>query len=81
MAPLREAGKLGMIAFQFPPYFIPKPANLDYLARLPERAAGSLDRNRVPSPELGSRRNSTYRNHELSAITWLVLHFDRRARR
>jgi uncharacterized protein YecE (DUF72 family) len=29
MAPLREAGKLGMIAFQFPPYFIPKPANLD----------------------------------------------------
>jgi len=24
MAPLREAGKLGMVAFQFPPYFIPK---------------------------------------------------------
>ena len=23
MAPLREAGKLGMLAFQFPPYFIP----------------------------------------------------------
>jgi len=28
MAPLREAGKLGMLAFQFPPYFIPKPTNL-----------------------------------------------------
>jgi uncharacterized protein YecE (DUF72 family) len=27
MAPLRESGKLGMVAFQFPPYFIPKPAN------------------------------------------------------
>jgi uncharacterized protein YecE (DUF72 family) len=41
MAPLREAGKLGMMAFQFPPYFIPKPANLDYLARLPERLPGA----------------------------------------
>jgi uncharacterized protein YecE (DUF72 family) len=41
MAPLREAGKLGMLAFQFPPYFIPKPANLDYLARLPERLLGA----------------------------------------
>jgi uncharacterized protein YecE (DUF72 family) len=37
MAPLREAGKLGMVAFQFPPYFIPKPANFDYLASLRER--------------------------------------------
>jgi uncharacterized protein DUF72 len=37
MAPLREAGKLGMLAFQFPPYFIAKPANFEYLARLPER--------------------------------------------
>jgi hypothetical protein len=43
-------------------------------------ASESFDRNRVPSLELGSRRNSTYRNHELSAIAWLVLHFDRRAR-
>jgi uncharacterized protein YecE (DUF72 family) len=35
MAPLRAAGKLGMLAFQFPPYFIPRPANFDYLASLP----------------------------------------------
>jgi uncharacterized protein YecE (DUF72 family) len=43
MAPLRQAGKLGMLAFQFPPYFIPKPANLHYLE--PSRTvAGSLDR-------------------------------------
>jgi len=41
MAPLREAGKLGMLAFQFPPYFIPKPANFDYLASLPERLPGA----------------------------------------
>jgi uncharacterized protein YecE (DUF72 family) len=41
MTPLREAGKLGMVAFQFPPYFVPKPANLDYLARLPERLPGA----------------------------------------
>jgi uncharacterized protein YecE (DUF72 family) len=39
MAPLREAGKLEMLAFQFPPYFISKPANLDYLGSLPERTA------------------------------------------
>jgi uncharacterized protein YecE (DUF72 family) len=41
IAPLREAGKLGMLAFQFPPYFIPKTANLDYLASLPERLPGA----------------------------------------
>jgi hypothetical protein len=52
------------------------------LARAAKLAAvptGSLDRNRVPSPELDSRRNSTGRDHELSAIAWPVLHFDRRA--
>jgi uncharacterized protein YecE (DUF72 family) len=41
MAPLRGAGKLGMVAFQFPPYFIPKAANLDYLTSLPERLPGA----------------------------------------
>jgi uncharacterized protein YecE (DUF72 family) len=41
MAPLREAGKLGTLAFQFPPYFIPKPANFDYLASLRERLPGA----------------------------------------
>ena len=41
MAPLREAGKLGMVAFQFPPYFIAKPANFDCLASLPERLPGA----------------------------------------
>jgi uncharacterized protein YecE (DUF72 family) len=41
MAPLREVGKLGMVAFQFPPYFVAKPANFDYLASLPERLPGA----------------------------------------
>ncbi len=41
MVPLREAGKLGMVAFQFPPYFIPKLANFDYLASLRERLPGA----------------------------------------
>jgi uncharacterized protein YecE (DUF72 family) len=41
IAPLREAGKLGMVAFQFAPYFIAKPANFDYLANLRERLPGA----------------------------------------
>ncbi len=41
MAPLKDAGKLGMIAFQFPPYFIAKGPNFDYLASLPERLPGA----------------------------------------
>ncbi|HYB91988.1 MAG TPA: DUF72 domain-containing protein [Candidatus Binataceae bacterium] len=41
MAPLKEAGKLGMIAFQFPPYFTARPANFDYIASLPERVPGA----------------------------------------
>jgi len=80
MAPLREAGRLGVPAFQFSPYFIPKPVSR--LSREPSSTAtGSLDRKRISSPKLGSGRNSMYRNHELFAISWLVLHFDRRTRR
>lgn len=41
MAPLKDAGKLGMLAFQFPPYFIARPANFDYIASLPERLPGA----------------------------------------
>ena len=29
------------LAFQFPPYFIAKPANFNYLASLPERLPGA----------------------------------------
>jgi uncharacterized protein YecE (DUF72 family) len=41
MDPLKQSGKLGMIAFTFPPYFVPKPANFDYMASLPERLPGA----------------------------------------
>ena len=37
IAPLREAGKLGMLLFQFPPYFIRKSANFGYVEALRER--------------------------------------------
>ena len=32
LEPLRSAGKLGGLLFQFPPYVVPKDASLDYLA-------------------------------------------------
>lgn len=35
--PLRMASKLGMMLFQFPPYFTFRKSNLDYLASLPQR--------------------------------------------
>ena len=41
LRPLREAGKLGMVTCQFPPYFIAKQDNFDYLASLPERLPGA----------------------------------------
>src|SRR5262249_62115793 len=31
LEPLRRAGKLGGILFQFPPYIVPKPSSYDYL--------------------------------------------------
>jgi uncharacterized protein YecE (DUF72 family) len=46
MEPLRRAdpatgGSLGMLLFQFPPYFVCKPANMDYIASLPARMPGA----------------------------------------
>jgi uncharacterized protein YecE (DUF72 family) len=41
MTPLKEAGRLGMIAFQFPPYFTARSSNFDYIASLPERLPGA----------------------------------------
>jgi len=40
LKPLREAGKLGMLLFQFPPYFVHSTRNLDYMAGLSERVPG-----------------------------------------
>ncbi|MGH7918301.1 MAG: DUF72 domain-containing protein, partial [Candidatus Binataceae bacterium] len=41
LAPLKTAGKLGKLLFQFPPYFICQGKNHDYLARLTERMPGA----------------------------------------
>jgi uncharacterized protein YecE (DUF72 family) len=40
LTPLRAAGKLGMLVFQFPPYFICRPANFAYLESLQARLPG-----------------------------------------
>jgi uncharacterized protein YecE (DUF72 family) len=37
LEPLRAAGKLGHLLFQFPPYFTARPSNLDYIAGLKQR--------------------------------------------
>lgn len=36
LQPLRDAGKLSAVTFQFPPWFTYRPSNLDYLARCRE---------------------------------------------
>jgi uncharacterized protein YecE (DUF72 family) len=40
LTPLRAAGKLGMLVFQFPPYFTCRSSNFEYLAGLPGRLPG-----------------------------------------
>lgn len=41
LEPLRAAGKLGYLLFQFPPYFTARPSNLDYIAELKQRMPGA----------------------------------------
>jgi uncharacterized protein YecE (DUF72 family) len=41
LQPLHEAGKLGYVLCQFPPYVTYRPSNFDYLAELRERMAGA----------------------------------------
>jgi len=41
IGPLRDAGKLGMVLFQFPPWFTQRTSNLDYIASLPSRIPGA----------------------------------------
>src|SRR5271166_6141019 len=71
MRPLRESGKLGMIAFQFPPYFVWSPANLRYIASLPERLPGGSIAIEFRHPSwvtAGQRRDQTMsflREHRL----------------
>lgn len=67
LGPLHRAdgagGTLGMILFQFPPYFVKKSSNLDYIASLPDRMpGGSLAIEfRHPSWVLETQRADTMR--------------------
>jgi uncharacterized protein YecE (DUF72 family) len=40
LAPLREAGRLGALLFQYPPWFHPRKGTREELERLPERLEG-----------------------------------------
>jgi|SRR5665647_2041864 len=40
LAPLAEAGKLGAVLFQFPPWFVSSQANAAYVRELPQRLPG-----------------------------------------
>jgi uncharacterized protein YecE (DUF72 family) len=40
LAPLTDAGKLGAVHFQFPPWFVSSAANAAYIRELPERLPG-----------------------------------------
>jgi uncharacterized protein YecE (DUF72 family) len=41
LSPLHDTGHLGAMLLQYPPWFVPKRANRDELARLPERLRGT----------------------------------------
>ena len=41
LKPLRDAGKMGFVLFQLPPYMVSRPSNFDYLATLRDRLAGA----------------------------------------
>ncbi|SRR5579875_1361728 len=75
LVPLKQAHKLGMLLFQFPPYFIRNRANLDYLAGLRERLPdGDLAIEfRHPSwvAEQSARQQTMdfLRRHELSYVS------------
>ena len=42
LVPLKKAGKLGVILFQFPPWFTPSPQNREHLAECVERMEGFM---------------------------------------
>ena len=52
LEPLRSAGKLGGLLFQFPPYVVPKEASYDYLVLGARAGRRRPDARRVPAPRL-----------------------------
>ena len=63
LTPLRNAQKLGMLLFQFPPYFIFSTRNIDYLAKLPAlMPEARIATTTSPGPGVGSgnSRSATF---------------------
>lgn len=53
-----------MFAFQFPPYFVAKPANFDYIASLAEQLSAPQSRS-SSAIGVGSRRSSAHHYDEV----------------
>src|SRR5512146_2210430 len=73
LAPLRAAGKLGHLLFQFPPYFTARAANLDYIAGLGARMPGAAIaiEFRHNSWFDGAQRDETIRFLERQGLTFV----------
>ena len=75
LAPLRDAGKLGGILFQLPPYVVWKPASLDYLEWANEQLRGDrmLVEPRHRSWFAEDVRDELLRWLERRGMTWVVV--------
>ena len=75
LAPLREAGKLGGILFQMPPYVVWKPSSLDYLEWAREQVGGDafLFEPRHRSWYAEDIRAELLRFLEERTMTWVVV--------
>ncbi len=75
LEPLRAAGKLGHLLFQFPPYFTARPSNLDYIAGLKQRMPGAAVaiEFRHNSWLEGAQRAETFRFLERHGLTFVSI--------
>jgi uncharacterized protein YecE (DUF72 family) len=75
LAPLRDAGKLGGILFQMPPYVVWKPTSLDYLEWAREQIGGDafLFEPRHRSWYAEDVRDELLRFLEARKMTWVVV--------
>ncbi|MBV8356658.1 MAG: DUF72 domain-containing protein [Deltaproteobacteria bacterium] len=75
LKPLRDAGRLGRVLFQLPPYVVWRESNLDYLASLPERLPGAAIAVEFRHPSWTGterRRNDTLRflrDHQFAYVS------------
>jgi uncharacterized protein YecE (DUF72 family) len=75
LTPLRDAGKLGKLLFQFPPYFTCRKANFDYIAKLGARMPGApiaiefRHQSWLEDPARVADTMSFLRDHELTYVS------------